>query len=291
MEKPKVSIIGAGRVGTALAVLLSRRGYKIVGVSDESLEVAKSCADQASCSLGTTDSAEVCQGADIILITTPDSVLQGIAEGIAAKKGFKKGQFVIHTSGLLSSKVLSPARFFGAYTLSMHPIQTFAKISGEIPSLAGTYFVLEGDSVAIEQGKQIVADLDGFAVTIPPEAKMLHHTACSLTSNYLVTLLFLAQTIYEKIGISEDDSEKMLLPLLKGTIKNIEELGVQNALTGPIERGDLETVKKHLEVLETNLPELLKLYKELGRYTVELMKRKQTIPEEKTNILKDLFRI
>jgi len=285
-EKPKVAFIGAGKVGTAIAVLLQKKRYEIVGIGDKILESAQKLALRLNCPLATTEGEEAAKLAELIFITTPDSEIKHICEKIGAKGGFKPGNLVIHTSGALSSEVLASAKVYGAQTISLHPLQTFPDADSAIQALPGSYFGLEGDPEAVKRGEEIVRALGGYPLFIPPGAKPLYHAAACVASNYLVTLVDLALELYEKIGISKEEGLKITLPLLKTTLENIERLGVKEALTGPLERGDAETIRSHLQALKASAPELVDFYIICAQHTLEIVKEKGKLSEEEIGNLK-----
>ncbi len=289
MKKANVSIIGAGRVGTALAVLLHQRGYVIAGVASRTLASAKRCAGLAACDLVTTDLAEAAKVGTIIFITTPDRVIKRVCEQVARAGGFEQGDLVIHTSGSLSSSELAPAEERGALILSMHPVQSFADLDSALDHLSGSYFGLEGDKDAVERGRRLVEDLKGRAVVISKEVKPIYHAAACAASNYLVALVGLALELYEQAGIPEEDRLRMLLPLIKGTVSNVEKAGVPAALTGPIDRGDAEVLRQQYSSIEDRAPELLSPFAELTRYTIGIAREKGSLSDEKAaELLKQL---
>ena len=290
MNKGKVAIIGAGRVGTALAVLLRRQGYPIAAVASRTLASAQRCAELTECELLTTSPSEAAKAAEIIFITVPDGEIRAVCEAIARGGGFKKGDLVIHTSGALDSDELSSAKERAALILSMHPVQSFSEPESAIENLPGSYFGLEGEEEAVERGKVIVKDLDGKAVMISREAKALYHAAACVVSNYLVGLLDLSLTIYEKAGIAREKAIEVLLPLAKGTIANVESLGVPSALTGPIERGEVEIIRRQMASINDRAPELLGVFRDLVRYTLGVAKEKGTLTREKVEELTQLLK-
>lgn len=290
MKKHKVAIIGAGRVGTALAVLLHRRGYAIAGVASRTLTSAKRCANLTGCRLTTTQPSEAARAGETILITTPDGVIRKVSEQIARKGGFKKGDLVIHASGALDSDELRAAKQKRALTLSMHPVQSFANVRSAVENLPGSYFGLEGEENAVERGRKLVKDLDGKAIVIPKGAKTLYHAAACVLSNYLVSLVDLSLKLYERVGIPREKALPMLLPLVEGTIANVKRVGIPSALTGPIERGEVEVLREQLSSIRARAPELLEVFSELAQYTLQLAKEKGDLTREKASQLRKLLK-
>jgi len=291
MNGRSIAIVGAGVVGKALALALPSRGYRIAGVASRTLASARTCAELAGCDRYGVDSAEIARLARIVLISTPDRAIRSVGEQIAAGGGFAPGDLAIHLSGALGSDALDAARGRGAFALALHPIQTFAEYRIAAGRLIGSYFSLEGDEEGIAFGRHLVADLDGKSVVISSEEKSAYHAALCVASNYLVVLADLAVRMLCRSGVPEEDALPMLMPLIQGTVGNLEQVGLPQALTGPIGRGDASTVERHLETLRRQMPDLLRLYSILGERAAEIGERKGTLdPKERTRILEMLTR-
>jgi len=288
MSKPALGFVGAGRVGTALATLFSERGYPIAGIADAETTRAETLKGKVGAAASGSDASVFSKASDVLFFAVPDRAIKSLCDGLAGKGGFRKGQVVSHASGALGTSVLLSAKMYGAYTLSFHPLQSFA--GGEkVVTLAGTYFALQGDSEALEVGKEMAHALDGFPVVIGEKEKPLYHAAASLLSNGLVALVRQGASSLERAGIKGEEAVAMVLPLLRGTLDHIEQGGVIQALTGPIERGDLETVKAHLKVLEERYPEGLGLYRTLSLAILGVAKEKASLSPEAQAELTRLF--
>lgn len=287
--KPSFAIVGCGRVGTALAKYLAEAGYIPAGLASKSISSAKRVADLIG-SVNFTDIAwEATRKADIVFITTPDGTIKEACDSISEKNGFKSGSVVLHCSGALSSTELMSAKTCGANIGSMHPLQSFASAEYEFNPFSGIVTSVEGDREAIDAAKHVTEDLGSYCVTIKTEAKMLYHASAVVASNYLVTLLDLSLSLIKLAGVTGEDALRGLKPLIEGTISNVEKMGIQNALTGPIARGDIQIIEKHLSEIGSKTPQLLSLYKTLGLYTVEIAKEKGSISEAVRKRLEDLF--
>jgi len=284
--KKRIVIIGAGRVGTALAKALRDKDYDIVAVLSRSLESAKRCAQLCSCPLAITDAARIPE-VDIVIISVPDDAIQEVAEGLRRLEVLHEGSLVVHTSGAIPSDVLSPLRELGADVASVHPIQS---ITGPESDIRGVYFGVEGDERALPRARRLVEDLGGIPLEIPEGEKSVYHLACTIASNYLVTLLHVANRLFESLGLEPGEAFKVLKPLIEGTLANVEKLGVEEALTGPISRGDIGTVRGHLEVLKERFPHLIPFYVTLGRLTTEMAKSRGSIDRKKAAALERLFK-
>jgi predicted short-subunit dehydrogenase-like oxidoreductase (DUF2520 family) len=271
MDKPAIALIGAGRLGTSLILALSQKGYKITGVADSDLPSAQAAAQAVQCSISTADPAAAAKEADFIIISVPDSQIKPVAEVLAAKQAFKKGQIFCHSSGYLPASALVSLKLFGAYTISMHPFVSISR-KDQPQRLAGAYFALEGDAVGLESAKEVVSALDGFPVIIKAQDKPLYHAAGAIASNLAVSLLLSARQLLQNAGISGDESEQMLAAMQERLTRNISEDGLDASLTGPIARGDADTVAGHLQALRAADPALARVYALLGAKILEACK-------------------
>jgi len=265
MQKPKVAIVGAGKVGSVLARTLYSRGYQLVGIISSTLESAAKLATEFGILAG-TKAADMIKDPQIILITTPDRCIGEVVAEIAKDNGFKAGQVVIHTSGCLPVEILKLARERGAFVGCMHPLQSFANKEHTREALAGVYFALSGQDEMIKLAERMVQDLGGTSFIVLEKDKALYHAAACIVSNYTVSLMHWASQLYSRFGLSSGEASAALLPLLEGTVKNIREMGATQGLTGPISRGDGITVEAHLAVLASERDR--SLYSQLGLYTL-----------------------
>lgn len=277
--KASFAIVGCGKVGTALGKFLTQNGYHLTGLSCKN----QSSAQKAARILGTNHFStvpwEITENSDIVFITTPDGVIEETCFNIAQHNGFSQNTVVLHCSGALPSTILSSAKTCGASTGSMHPLQSFANSKTEGNPFAGIVVSVEGDDKAVNTAQEIVKDLGADFAKIKTESKMLYHAAAVVASNYLVTLLDLAFKLIEEAGIPRKDAFKLLKPLVNGTLDNIENVGIPAALTGPVARGDIETVTRHLDEIGSKRPDLLSIYQTLGLHTIDIALSGKTISE------------
>ncbi len=276
----KIGIIGAGKVGTAVGVLLKQAGYEIGFISDIDPERVKAAYHEMRGAAGQKDGAGLSGEVDILFITTPDRIIGKVAAELSRRGGIRAGQVVVHMSGSLTSDVLAPVRAHGAYAASLHPLQSFADFDQAKKNIPGSVFCLEGDEPALSELKKMVEIFGGEQLSIPKQDKVLYHTGAVVASNYLVTLLWAAVLILKEIGMKEKTALRALLPLVEGTLNNVKALGVPTALTGPIARGDGPTISDHVAALEKKMPELLDFYRVMGRLTVEAARHNGNVPEE-----------
>ncbi|MDP2806615.1 MAG: DUF2520 domain-containing protein, partial [bacterium] len=199
-------------------------------------------------------------------------------ENLAAKQAFKKGQIVCHTSGFLPAGILVSLKLFGVFTLSLHPFVSIAR-KMQAGSLAGAYFALEGDAVAVEQAREMVAALDGFAITVKPQDKPLYHAAGAMASYLAVALWIGAEQALIKAGADEESSGQMITSMVHSLEENIKLNGLSGSLTGPVMRGDLATVQGHLQSLKNWGGPYEQIYRLLGQAVLEKAKEQGLTPE------------
>ena len=275
-EKPSIAIVGAGSVGSALGLLLGRAGYPIESVASRSEASARKAIEFIGQGrLAPLD--EVARGADVVLITTPDGAIGPVCERIAASGALARGAAALHFSGAMGSDVLDAARRAGAYAAALHPLQSFPSAEQGAIRMAGTVFTLEGDAEVEPLARGLVADLGGELIRIEAGAKPLYHAACCVVSNYMVAVVDLALELYERAGVPRREALRACLPLLKGTVANLEALGAPDALTGPIARGDVATVERHLEAMRPLPGPVRDLYRQLGLRALDAARRKQSV--------------
>lgn len=280
-----IGFIGAGTVGTALAVRLSEKGYKVTAVASRtSASAERLAAVVGECRIH--DSSQgVADAAEIIFITTPDAVIPQIA----AQVRWHPGQSVVHCSGADSLDVLTPAAKNGALTGGFHPLQTFASITHAIENIPGSTFALEADEPLATTLKEMAIALQGRWIALKPGDKVLYHAAAVFACNYLVTLVKLATDLWQTFGASPSEATEALLPLLRGTTNNLQNVGLPNCLTGPIARGDAGTIRKHLTALKSKAPQLLSAYQEMGRQTIPIALAKGRIDQHQAKELEALL--
>ncbi|MDD4356273.1 MAG: DUF2520 domain-containing protein [Smithellaceae bacterium] len=282
------AIIGAGMVGTAIGFLLKKAGHNIAAVADLSPEHLKRAKTFIGAP-GFPNPAKAAALADCMLITTPDDHIESVCTGIVAASSVR-GKKVFHMSGAGGLDLLDSAYRAGAAVASIHPLQSFSSIESAIENIPGSYFGVTASKGAKKLSSGIVRDLRGIPLYIKPDQKPLYHAAACIASNYLVSLMSVVEAIYLSIGFSEKDARKAYLPLVYGSLKNIEKQGCKNALTGPIARGDYGTVQKHIEAMVRHLPDHSSLYANMGMTAVKLARQKGTLNAAQAKIITDLLK-
>jgi len=281
----KTGFIGAGTTGTALAVRLSQKRCQVVAVSSRTLSSAQKLAGLVPNCQVCHAAQEVADVAELVFITTPDDAIARVCSEVH----WHEGQSVVHCSGAHSVDILESAKKLGAAVGSFHPLQTFADVDQAIENLFGSTFVLEAEEPLLSTLKEFTLLLNGNWVELKPGDKVLYHAAAVFACNYLVTLFKLALDLWLDFGVSAKEATRVLLPLLTGTINNIDSIGLPDCLTGPVARGDSGTIERHLSALETRNPSLLTTYKELGLQSIPIALAKGKIDEQKAEEMKALL--
>jgi predicted short-subunit dehydrogenase-like oxidoreductase (DUF2520 family) len=284
----KFAIIGAGMVGTAIGFLLKKAGYEIMAIADKSTP-ALLRAQSYTGGKSYSKPLEVLRDADCILITTPDDLILSVCKDIA-RSPLIKGKYIFHMSGAGGLDLLEPAKKAGAAVGSIHPLQSFSSIDNAIQNIPASYFGITADAKTKIPAKTIVLALGGKPIYISSKQKTLYHAAACVASNYLVSLLNVVESIYQAVGINEKDAKKAYLPLIYGSLKNIELSGSLAALTGPIARGDSGTIQKHVDAINANIPQYASLYSSLGLVTVNLARKKGTLNLKQSKIISDILK-
>jgi predicted short-subunit dehydrogenase-like oxidoreductase (DUF2520 family) len=278
----KLGFIGAGTVGNALAIRLNEKGYPVVAVYSRTRASAEKLAQAVKDCRVCTTGQELANIADLIFITTPDAAIPVVVSELR----WHSGQSVVHCSGADSAETLAPARKLGAQIGAFHPLQTFASVKQAIDNIAGSTFAIEAEEPLKTTLKELAISLSGTCIELKASDKVVYHAAAVIACNYLVTLVKLADDLWQTFGIPRDQATKALLPLLRGTLNNIAGVGVPQCLTGPIARGDVGTVRKHIEALRKEAPDVLSTYCELGLQTIHVALAKGRIDENKADELR-----
>lgn len=270
----KIAIVGAGVLGTSLGMLLRRAHHEIVAISSRTLKSARAAAAQIGGGAVVSDPGTAALGADVVLLAVPDRAIPTVSIQVAAGGALRRGAVVAHLSGALPAGVLAGVHAAGGWQGSMHPLQSFADVETAVTTLPGSFVFLEGDAEAVDVLRSLAISLDARPVPIASQAKALYHAAACAASNFLVTLVDYATTLITKAGVPADAALAALLPLVQGTVRNLATVGLPEALTGPIARGDVGTVRGHLLALRRGPGDLTRLYVALARKTVEVALRK-----------------
>ena len=258
-----VGVVGAGRVGTALAVALSRAGHRVTGASAVSA-VSRRRVDRYLPGTPVREPADVIGAADLVLLTVPDDALGALVRGLAATGAPLAGRLLAHASGRHGIAVLEPATRLGALPLALHPVMTFTGRPDDVDRIAGISFGVTAPPQLRPAAEVLVLEMGGEPVFIAEEDRGLYHAALAGAANHLVTLVVQAADLLKRAGVAQP--ARMLGPLLSAALDNALRLD-DAALTGPVARADAETVASHLDALRAAAPEALGAYLAMARLT------------------------
>jgi predicted short-subunit dehydrogenase-like oxidoreductase (DUF2520 family) len=264
---PSVTILGAGRMGQGLALAL--RGAEVFLVSRRSHQVA------AGLRLHTGTRAQAVARTGVVLLAVPDDAVTSLAAELAAEGAVGADHTVLHLSGLLDRRALSPLTDTGAALGSFHPLQTIADPAAAPERLAGAYAGLEGDRRAVEVGSRLAETLGMVPVELSAAGKATYHAGAAIVANYTTALFAVAERLAREAGVPAETAARLYLPLLRGTSANLD-AGPVAALTGPVRRGDVQTVRAHLAVLRGTDAQL---YRVLGAEALRLARQAGLPPE------------
>ena len=260
---PSIALIGSGSLAHALGPALKDAGYAIDAVVSRSLPRSRQRATSLAKTLASKPIAlkDFEPASDIIWLCHTDDALAETATQLA-RRGQWKDKIVFHSSGALSSDVLAPFRRAGAHTASLHPMMTF--VPGTCPDMEKVPFTVEGDRRAIAMAKEVVRSLRARVFQIRKESKVLYHALGSFSSPMIVATLVTAERVGKAAGLSPKQVKKVMTRILLQTITNYVERGAASAFSGPIKRGDLNTVQRHLREL-VRVPGAGEVYRALVR--------------------------
>jgi predicted short-subunit dehydrogenase-like oxidoreductase (DUF2520 family) len=259
--RPRIGFIGAGRVGTGLAVAFTEAGWPVVSVATRDDARRERFLSLVPGSQAVAGAAAIADSADLVFVTVPDDALPAVA----ATLRLYAGQAAVHTSGALGSDVLDPVRAAGSTVGSFHPLVAFADQDAAIAALPGSTVAIEGDEELVVLLGQLATDIGAEAVRLPPSGKPAYHAAAVLAAGGFVGLLDGIAEVARGAGLDEAGALAIYAPLIRQSLANAERVGIQRALTGPFVRGDEGTVRDHLEALGRLAPNALELYRAVAR--------------------------
>lgn len=263
-------LIGGGRVGRAFGRLLRELGWKIGAVVASSEPSARKAVRSIGAGTAHAGLTRQVLATEIILITTPDRAISGVAAELARIGAEElQGKIILHTSGALSSRVLSPVKKCGAAVGSMHPLQTFSGVG--IPPLEGKVFAIEGDPPAVRVARQIARALGAIPVHIAGTKKPLYHAAGALAAGSVLALMEAATRMMVAVGMKRREAVRALLPLTRQVLDNFERLGPRAAWTGPLSRGDFGVVSEHVEAMKELPEEFAGAYESVNRLSARVL--------------------
>ena len=267
----KVGIVGAGKLGGSLARALCEAGVKVVAITDRVIARAISKAEKCGDETCAVPMVALPNDLTMLIIAVSDDAILKVANFVARLDKVNQDCVVAHTSGVLSSFVLSNLKPKTKLIASFYPVQTFSGSEDDWQRLFGIAYGLEGNSEAVIRLHDVVKKLHGNIVEIPVDKKELYHLSCIMASNFLVALQAAATKVMSRIGIDNEEGFSQLEPLIYATLDNIRHMGHSKALTGPIVRRDIGTIERHLKALSTSFPDLVPLYLLLSLLEIDLI--------------------
>lgn len=289
---PRLNVIGAGKLGRTLARLFSDAGLVTIGdIYNRNSEHSHSAHAFIGAGRVITNLEQLSkEPAQLWMLATPDDVIGDCAKQLAALAGIGwQKTTVFHSSGLKTSAELSALQKLGSSIASAHPAHSFANPERSLTSFVSTVCTLEGDEQAITALDSLLSAIGGQTTTISPEAKPLYHAAMVMASNYLIALLGASEALLEKAGIEKALANAVLSPLMRQSLENGLTEGTINALTGPIARGDINTLQAHLKAIEQRAPDLRSTYTSMGTQALKLVQQKKALHESKLTAMKKLL--
>lgn len=266
--RPNVGFIGAGALATTLAIALSDAGWNVEAVASRSHASAQRLARLIPGCRAENAPQAVADRCRLVFLTVPDGVISKVASSI----DWPSDKGVVHCCGAATSSLLNPALAAGALVGSFHPLQTFTPLpsSEDAAALArarlkGVAFAVEATGWLRQNLESMASDLGGQTIEVPPEYRPLYHASAVMSCGALIALLRSAAALWQHIGIDDETAFQALIPLARTTLENAASIGPEASTTGPVARGDVATVRAHLEALQSRAPELLPLYMELTK--------------------------
>ncbi|GBF10598.1 Rossmann-like and DUF2520 domain-containing protein [Tepidibacillus sp. HK-1] len=284
----KIGFIGAGKVGTSLGEYWYRKGFQVVGYYTRTYQHAVKAASKSK-SMAYQELEALVKDSDLIAISVNDDQIASISEKLASLPIVWENKIVFHLSGLHTSNLLSSLWDHGATVCSLHPMLSFSDPEKAVIDLQSVLFTIEGRGKKLGELKSLLDQCGNSWMEIRTDVKALYHTAATILSNYLVTLVDIGVQMLTTAGFKQNQTKDLIEPLVKKTIDRVIDLGTEKALTGPISRGDMCTLEKHLEVLGEVDQTWLDLYQQMGFLTIDLAKRGRRITSDSAEKMKEVL--
>jgi len=272
-----ICIIGAGNIGGALAIAFSRAGFDVSQLVTNTRPVLARIRREIDTDPEVVKWKNLTHiDAGAVFITTPDPQIENVSDSIAPL--IRKGQYVFHTSGSLSSAVLKSVAAQGAVIGSLHPLTSISDPVRGASQFDGAYFCVEGVPKAVKFGKKVARRLGGKSFSISTANKPLYHAAAVTAAGHVTALFDVAVEMLTKCGLSGEEARKIFFPLTESAIKNLRHQTPEDALTGTFARLDIDTFERHLASMHQSLaPEIVDIYLDLGKRSVELAERRSGV--------------
>lgn len=264
----KIGMIGAGKVGFSLGKYFADNGQNITGYYSELKKDAIEAAEFTGSKVY-TDLEMIVEDSEMLFLTVPDGVIASVWEQL--KRYHICGKIICHCSGALSSEIFSDISKFGSFGFSIHPLFAVSDKYHSYKELSNSYFTIEGSPEKMQETVDLLEQMGNTVCVISKDNKIKYHAAAAICSNLVVGLIHCSETLLRECGFDADAAHQALLPIIEGNISHITNDGVVNALTGPIERNDIDTVQKHLKILKNDTREV---YVTVSRQVLKIAKQK-----------------
>jgi predicted short-subunit dehydrogenase-like oxidoreductase (DUF2520 family) len=282
-EPPIVGIVGAGAVGTALGVALSRAGWRIQAVASRDVGRRERFRSLVPGVRAFAEATALLDEVELVIVAVPDDAIPSVA----GRLHLYSGQAIVHTSGLLGAEALSPAMAAGTQIGAFHPLVAFADTERAVAALRGATIAIEGDDQLLELLARMAEAIGGIPVRLPRGGKAAYHAAAMLAAGGLVALLDAIAELGRVAGLDETATLAIYAPLLEQTFANARAIGIAGALTGPMTRGDAGTVRSHIAELRAHAPAVLELYVALARRELALAEARGALAPEGAERVRD----
>lgn len=274
----RIGVIGAGKVGVSISYIMLQKGLHVIAMSDKdshALEIAIKYLEDKGDVIFTSDNTHVVDKSDMVIIATQDRIINEVAQELDGKIYNFDGKYIVHTSGAHSSQILKPLDSKGARLGVMHPLQTFPDIESAIMVLPDTYIFIQGDVQCLPALRYVAEIIGKKSIEIKENHMVLYHLSAVIVCNLFCALLYSGEDIAKEIGIGLEP----YFPIIRATLKNIEQKGPLKSLTGPIVRGDINTIEFHLDSLKDK-GILRDLYITLSRVALKMAQERGDINKE-----------
>lgn len=287
---PVVFIVGAGVVGTALAARLVRAGVPVAGLHGRQAELSDAASAISGVLSSTGDLPDILSEVDVVIISVRDERIREVVDRLVREVRLRPSQILLHTSGAnAAGDILSAARPHVRGLGTLHPLVSFADPRLAVEGLRTVAFGIEGDSAARHVAARLVALLGARSVVVDAKDLPLYHAGAVLVSNYVVALADLARSLMVDAGVPREQALPALIPLMTSVVQNLAQVGLPQALTGPVERGDVSSVERHIEVLQKRAPHVVELYRLLGQDVLRIALTKAPIDADAVSRFEALF--
>lgn len=273
----RVGFVGAGMVGKSLAVALTDRGYKVVAAASRTYTSAEALAALVPGSIAYRSPQDAVDASDFVLITSSDDAIGAIASSVT----WREGQGVAHCSGVTSLDVLESAAEHGALIGAIHPLQTFSSVDDAQKTLPGTTFAIEGGPEIRTYLERMALDLGGNAIFLRPEDKPLYHATVVMMGGLLSGMFGHVADLWSHFGIDRDEALKAITPIAQGIVTTVGTVGIPQAVAGPYVRGDVGTIKKHIDAFRSTAPESMAVYCQMALAGLPYALEKGNVPQDR----------